>query len=70
MVDFGARPQLREGVPLKLVWRFGPNPFSGVSSGPSASIKRFASISIEPTVGGGADTVDFRNVPAVLSKTR
>lgn len=65
---FSVRPQLREGISVKLVWRFGPNAISGQSNAPSAKITRFNSMSIEPTVGGGANTIDFRDVPTVVVK--
>jgi len=67
---FGARPQLREGVPVKLVWRFGPNLISGQSSAPSAKIARFKSLSIEPAAGAGTSSIDFRDVPTVVKKSK
>jgi hypothetical protein len=67
---FGARPVLREGVPTKLVWRFGPNPLTKTGSAPSATTTRFTSLTIEATVGGGQGTIEFRDVPAVVSKTK
>jgi len=66
---FGLRPSLREGVPVKLTWRFGPNPITGKSTAPSPMIRRFALLTIDTQVAG-MDTIDFRNVPAVLSKTK
>lgn len=66
---FGVQPMLREGIPVKLSWNFGaPNPFTGAATNPapSAKITRFAGVIINRTVGGGGETIDFRNVPAVL----
>lgn len=63
---------LREGVPVKLAWQFGGmNAFTGaVLPGPSAKTTRFAGIMIQRTIVGGDDTIDFRNVPAVLTKSK
>lgn len=62
---FGALPELKEDVPLKLSWQFGGNnAFTGakLAPPPSVKVKRFASVSIQPTVGGGGNSIDFRNV--------
>jgi cell division protein FtsB len=67
---FGAPQVLREGVPNKLVWRFGPNPLTKKGSAPSAKITRFVSLSVEATRGGGKGTVEFRDVPAVVAKSK
>ena len=64
-----ARPQLREGVPVKIVWRFGPNSL-GKSSAPSPKITRFASLSVAPTRASEVSALEFRNVPAELAKPK
>lgn len=66
----GVPPLLREGVPVKVTWRFGLNPLTGKSSAPSPKITRFASVAVEPIFGRPASGVDFRNVPAVVSKPK
>lgn len=67
---FMGRPALREGVPLKLTWRFGPNPITGKSSTPSPRIARFPLLTIAPDVGGAGDTIEFRDVPTVVTKPK
>ena len=66
----GAQARLREGVPTKLTWRFGPNPITGKSSAPSAKITRFAALSVEINIGNSNDTIEFRNVPVTVSKAK
>lgn len=63
----GMRSPLREGVPVKLSWQFGGKAFGGIdpTNAPSARITRFAGVFIGRTTGRG-DTIDFRNVPAVM----
>ena len=69
---FGGLPNLREGVPVKLTWQFGGrNPLSGeMKPSPSTKITRFAGVFIQRTVGGMGDTIDFRNVPAQVVKSK
>jgi hypothetical protein len=62
---FGAPQILKEGVPLKMVWRFGPNPITQQGSAPPAKITRFKSLSIDTSMFGGPE-VDFRDVPVTL----
>jgi len=64
-----ARQILREGVPTKLVWKFGPNALSGKGSAPSVKITRFPILSVEATRRGGG-TIEFRDVPATISKAK
>ena len=66
----GGRTRLREGVPVKLVWRFGPNVISGKSSAPSQKITHFVSLSVAPTVGSQASAIDFRDVPVEVAKQK
>lgn len=70
---FSAPEVLRQGVPLKLVWRFGPNPNNAFEvnprPAPSAKIKRFASVTVEAGPGGGT-AVEFLDVPAVVTKAQ
>ena len=66
----GTPAALREGVPLKITWRFGPSPLTGKSSAPSPMIKRFPIATIESQFGVTNDTIDFRNAPAVVSKAK
>ena len=67
---FGLRPALREGVPVKLTWRFGPNPITGKSSAPSPRITRFPLLTIASDVGGVGDAIEFRDVPTAVSKAK
>jgi hypothetical protein len=69
---FSGLPNLREGVPVKLSWQFGgKNAFTGeAKSSPSTKITRFAGVFIQRTVGGMAETIDFRNVPAQVVKAK
>jgi hypothetical protein len=66
----GGPVTLREGVPVKLRWRFGPNPFTGQSSAPSPKIARFTLVSLSAGGGFRAQPVEFRNVPAVVSSSK
>ena len=66
---FGAPQVLREDVPLKLVWRFGPNLLTKQGSAPSAKIARFASLSVE-AAQFGRTAIEFRGVPAVIPKSK
>lgn len=61
---------LREGIPVKLFWRFGASPlFGGKSSAPPARVARYTGVSIENgLIGRGMQAIVFRNVPAVLKK--
>ncbi len=65
---FGGRPMLREGIPVRLQWHFGAtNAFTGGAGkpAPSAKVTRFAGIIINRAVAG-PETIDFRDLPAVL----
>ena len=66
---FTAPRVLREGVPMKLVWRFGPNLLTKQGTAPSAKISRFASLSVE-AAQFGRTAVEFRGVPAVVGKAK
>lgn len=68
----GLPPNLREGVPVKLSWVFGrKNPLTGQAApAPSTRVKRFAGVFIQPNVGGLGDSIDFRDVPAVVVKPK
>ena len=66
---FTGRQVLREGVPMKLVWRFGPNLLTKQGTAPSAKITRFASLSVE-AAQFGRTAVEFRGVPAVVVKAK
>lgn len=65
---FGVPPQLREGVPLKLIWVFGKRNAFDVAPRPipSAKIKQFAHLSVETGPGGGDSGIEFREIPAVV----
>lgn len=72
---FGNIPTLREGIPVKLAWQFGGgNAFTGAAqTAPSTKITRFAGVIIHRAVaaiGGGDNTIDFRNVPLTVSKAK
>lgn len=67
---FGLRPKLLEGVPLKLVWRFGSNLVSGESSAPSAKITRFTLMSVPLTVGGNKSSIEFRDITVMSKKSK
>jgi hypothetical protein len=66
---FGTLPSLREGIPVKLMWQFGAtNPFGGTRpAAPSPKITRYAGVIIQRAIAGD-DSIDFRNVPAVIAK--
>jgi hypothetical protein len=64
----GGRVQLREDVPVKLAWKFGPSGFKDKSSAPSAKITRFALVTINTGISSRGATIDFRNVPATITK--
>ena len=60
---FGTRATtLKEGVPVKLSWTFRKT-----AQLPSAKITRFTGVIIQ---GAGGKTIDFRNVPAELTKPK
>jgi hypothetical protein len=61
---FGAPQVLREGVPMKLVWRFGPNALKQ-GTAPPAKITSFKSMVAESQQFAGTG-VEFRDVPATL----
>lgn len=69
-LPLGAGLMLREGIPVRLQWRFGTNPlFGGKTSAPPPRIATFAGVLIENGFGfGGGRPIEFRNVPAVLKK--
>ncbi|MFO0869806.1 MAG: hypothetical protein U0935_12810 [Pirellulales bacterium] len=64
----GPRVLLRENVPVKLSWRFGPNGFNSQLKAPAAKVTQFALVSIAQEVAGRGNEVEFRNVPAVVRK--
>ena len=66
---FGVPQQMREGVPLKLVWIFGKRNAFDVATRPvpSAKVKQFASLTVESGPGGGETGIEFRDVPAVVA---
>ena len=66
---FGVPQQLREGVPLKLVWIFGNRSAFDVAPRPvpPTRIKQFASLTVESGPGGGETGIEFRDVPAVVA---
>lgn len=66
-----SRRDLREGVPIKLQWQFGGGPRLGGErhQPPSAKVKRFTAVIIEPGVGvRNKNTIEFRNVSATGGK--
>jgi len=63
---FGAPQTLRESVPLKLTWRFGPNPLTRQDWAPWVKITRFASLSVASGPAGPI-VVEFRDLLAMLS---
>jgi hypothetical protein len=70
---FGAASTLKEGVPVKLMWKFGATSPLGLKgpAAPSAKIKNFAGVMIERKIAGSEDdTIDFRNVPAEVQKSK
>ncbi len=70
---FGAQTKLREGIPVKLQWHFGAtNAFTGAAgvAAPSAKITRFAGVIINRQIAGAGETIDFRNVPAVIAPAK
>lgn len=64
----GGRVQLREDVPVKLSWKFGPSGFKDKSSAPSAKITNFTLVTINTGLSSRGATIDFRNVPATVTK--
>ncbi len=69
---FGGLPNLREGVPVKMFWNFGATSAFGGRAGtaPSAKITRYAGVQIHRTVANDDNTIDFRNVPAIIEKAK
>jgi len=70
---FGTQPALREGVPVKLMWQFGGSNPLGLAGppAPSAKIMRFAAVIVHRTVANSDDdTIDFRDVPAEVTKSK
>jgi hypothetical protein len=70
---FAGRPTLREGVTMKLTWKIGgTNAFTGepVAPPPSVRITRYALVTLDPTAGGGEPKIEFRRVPAVVTRTK
>jgi hypothetical protein len=72
IAGFGVPPQLREGVPLKLVWIFGNRSAFDIAPRPvpSARIKQFASVTVELGPGGGETGIEIRDVPAIVARPR
>lgn len=70
--SFMVGASLREGIPVKLNWEFGgTSPFGGNPfPAPSAKITQFAGVIIHRTVANDDNTIDFRNVPAVVEKEK
>jgi hypothetical protein len=64
LAGFVAPQVLREGVPLKLVWRFGPNALKQ-GTAPPAKLTSFKSVVAESQQFAGSG-VEFRDVPAIL----
>lgn len=61
---------LREGIATKLTWRFAPNALNKAGSAPSATISRFASLSVGIARGGRENAIEFRDVPATGTKRK